>query len=233
MSERSGSTVRVSDTIKVREELEKFFESAPPRLVAAYRRRLEPVEANLRTINRVTEEGGGLGDLLRAISELGEASPAQVEARRLTVARIFHENFGAGKGMPVMRGLWDALPKATMRGGGGANKKPRRAVAGFAVVHSVEKPWVNEPNYKRWLAKLKRHTKRKHVDHPDNLCVDSKICKGDLGIPRRLMPQFTSKRDVDSFVSFIQKKYGIKAERSTQDSSVQAKRRLIASAWRT
>ena len=93
--------------------------------------------------------------------------------------------------------------------------KTRRAkpVNGFAVVQSKEKPWVKEPNYRRWLSKLKRHTRKAKPEHPDNLCVDSDICKGDLGIPRKLMPQFTTPRDIKSFTGFILKRYGIKSRR--------------------
>ena len=93
-------------------------------------------------------------------------------------------------------------------------------VRGFAVVHSTEKPWVKEPNYRRWLGKLRRHTlkvrREGEEEHPQNLCVDSNICKGDLGIPRRLMPQFTSPRDITSFTRFAEKKYGIGSHRTTR-----------------
>jgi len=93
-------------------------------------------------------------------------------------------------------------------------------VRGFAVVHSAEKPWVKEPNYRRWLGKLRRHTlkvRREGEDeHPQNMCVDSDICKGDLGIPRKLMPQFTSPRDIASFTRFAEKKYGIGSKRTTR-----------------
>lgn len=92
-----------------------------------------------------------------------------------------------------------------------------KPVNGFAVVQSKEKPWVKEPNYKRWLKKLKNHTRKmKHSpdENSDNLCVDSDICKGDLGIPRRLMPQFTTPRDIKTFTSFIGKNYGIKTRRA-------------------
>jgi hypothetical protein len=92
-----------------------------------------------------------------------------------------------------------------------------KPVNGFAVVQSKEKPWVKEPNYKRWLKKLKNHTRKmKHSpdENPENLCVDSDICKGDLGIPRKLMPQFTTPRDIKTFTNFIGKKYGIKTRRA-------------------
>ena len=94
-----------------------------------------------------------------------------------------------------------------------------KPVNGFAVVKSKEKPWVNEPNYRRWLKKLKTHTrkmKKNPDENPENLCVDSEICKGDLGIPRKLMPQFTKPRDISSFTSFIGKKYGILTKRTTR-----------------
>jgi hypothetical protein len=98
--------------------------------------------------------------------------------------------------------------------------KKNRPVRGFAVVHSSEKPWTKEPNYRRWLAKLRRHTlkvRREGEDeHPQNLCVDSEICKGDLGIPRRLMPQFSSPKDIENFVRFAEKKYGIRSHRGTR-----------------
>jgi hypothetical protein len=114
---------------------------------------------------------------------------------------------------------------AASKGGGRSRRGRGRTrknapVAGFAVVQSKEKPWVKEPNYRRWLAKLRRHTAkvRKHGDteHPDNLCVDSDICKGDLGIPRRLMPQFTTPRDVRGFMSFAERRYGVKSRRATR-----------------
>lgn len=96
-------------------------------------------------------------------------------------------------------------------------KKP---VHGFAVVHSKEKPWVKEPRYKRWLTRLKRHrdkVKREgDNDHPENMCMDSDICKGDLGIPRRLMPQFTSAKGIREFRGYIKSHYGIRSKRTTR-----------------
>lgn len=98
--------------------------------------------------------------------------------------------------------------------------KENRPVRGFAAARDSEKPWAAEPIYRRWLAKLRRHTlkvrKEGEDENPQNLCVDSNICKGDLGIPRRLMPQFTSPQDIKSFVRFAEKKYGIRAHRGTR-----------------
>ena len=111
---------------------------------------------------------------------------------------------------------------SSSKGGGRSRRGTRKniPVRGFAVVQSSEKPWVKEPNYRRWLGKLKRHTAKvkRHgeVEHPDNLCVDSNICKGDLGIPRRLMPQFTTPRDIQSFMKFAERRYGVKSRRATR-----------------
>jgi ParB-like chromosome segregation protein Spo0J len=48
------------------------------------------------------------------------------------------------------------------------------------------------------------------------MCVDSDLCKGDLGIPRRLMPQFNSEKDIKNFVTFAEKRYGIKSRKATR-----------------
>ncbi len=164
----------------------------------------------------------------------------QYIAGKVSKERLIEEWISVGEKLgrpsPFIGGVWDELPAAyksvrVVRGpgspqtknmGGGGKRRTRKAkpVAGFAVVHSAEKPWVKEPNYQRWLKKLKRHTAkvRRHGDDPNpmNMCLDSAICKGDLGIPRKLMPQFTSPRDIRSFTDFIGKRYGIKAVRGTR-----------------
>ena len=98
--------------------------------------------------------------------------------------------------------------------------KRAKPVNKFPVVHSAEKPWVKETNYKRWLAKLRRHTakvKREgEEESPMNLCVDSTLCKGDLGIPRRLMPQFTSPGAIQDYREFLRNRYGIRSWRDTR-----------------
>lgn len=188
---------------------------------------------------RIPVSAGRFLEMLRGFVEGKRGAKYTREA----VVREFSDIGVALKGSgPFIGYLWDKLPggykkrtvlpsrktqHARQRSGnslkGGSRTRTRsrsKPVAGFAVVHSEEKPWVKEPNYRRWLQKLKRHTAkvRKHGDseHPDNLCVDSKICKGDLGIPRRLMPQFTTPRDIRSFMSFAEKQYGVKSRRATR-----------------
>jgi hypothetical protein len=182
-------------------------------------------------------------ELLRGFAE-GKAGKAYT---REAVVQEFQEiGHVLRRSGPFIGYLWDKLPteyqkKRVLQGatlkmphtrshsktrglkGGAARRRTRtrsKPVAGFAVVHSEEKPWVKEPNYQRWLGKLRRHTvkvrREGDVEHPDNLCVDSNICKGDLGIPRRLMPQFTTPRDVRSFMAFAERLYGVKSRRATR-----------------
>jgi hypothetical protein len=141
-----------------------------------------------------------------------EKTKSPLRVRPSSKARKTLKRYSGTKGSP--------RPGAGEGGGRRRSRSTRKniPVRGFAVVHSAEKPWVKEPNYRRWLAKLRRHTVkvRKHGEekHPDNMCVNSEICKGDLGIPRRLMPQFTSPRDIQSFTKFAEKRYGIKSRRA-------------------
>lgn len=159
--------------------------------------------------------------ILESLGDERESTDPRMSRERLIAA---FKDLSFPKGSLFAAGLWDQLPSEYKGQSGGGRTRSRRKgakpVNGFAVVHSDEKPWVKEPNYRRWLAKLRRHTAKvkKHGEekHPDNLCVDSKICKGDLGIPRRLMPQFTSARDIKSFTNFIEKYYGIKAVKGTR-----------------
>ena len=93
----------------------------------------------------------------------------------------------------------------------------RKPVNGFAVVHSEEKPWVSNPKYKAWLKRLRRHTQKvkRHGENesPENMCMDSDLCKGDLGIPRKLMPQFNSAADIKNFTTFIRREFDVDSTR--------------------
>ena len=64
---------------------------------------------------------------------------------------------------------------------------------GFPI-NNKEKNWTNSESYKKWLRKV-RKTKKVRRSQAEDLCsVKGGICKGDLGIPRSLMPQFTLRR---------------------------------------
>jgi hypothetical protein len=90
-------------------------------------------------------------------------------------------------------------------------KKIRKA---FLEKHP-DKPWTNKQRYKKWVYKLTKKTPRRTKE--EDLCVGSKnICKGDLGIPRKYMPQFASKKELQTFLSFIRKAYHIKSHKETR-----------------
>ena len=82
-----------------------------------------------------------------------------------------------------------------------------------------EKPWTEKKKYKNWVNKLKKKRQSRRTKYED-LCVGSNsICKGDLGIPRKYMPQFTTKDDVKQFQKFVSKVYHIPTFSSTRKAS--------------
>jgi hypothetical protein len=81
-----------------------------------------------------------------------------------------------------------------------------------------EKPWTNKSKYKRWVGKLTRKAPRRTKQ--EDLCVGKEsICKGDLGIPRKYMPQFATKDEVKSFIRFVRKVYHIKSQKGTRKAN--------------
>lgn len=89
---------------------------------------------------------------------------------------------------------------------------------GFPI-NDKEKSWTNSESYKKWLRKVRKTKKVKRSTEEDLCSVKNGICKGDLGIPRSLMPQFTLRRKpfsrklLNEFRRYIKKKYGIKSRR--------------------
>jgi len=82
----------------------------------------------------------------------------------------------------------------------------------FQVEHP-EKPWTHTRKYKNWVRKLTR--KHKKNSSIEDLCAGrGSICKGDLGIPRKYMPQILKKEDVTRFQNFLQKTYRVKTRRT-------------------
>jgi hypothetical protein len=82
---------------------------------------------------------------------------------------------------------------------------------------SAEKPWTKKKHYKNWVNRLSRKKAEPRRSKYEDLCVGKEsICKGDLGIPRKYMPQFTTANDVKRFQKFVKKAYGIKTLRSTR-----------------
>jgi hypothetical protein len=77
-------------------------------------------------------------------------------------------------------------------------------------VENPKKKWTRSKKYKKWLGNLSR--KQKKNSSAEDMCIGShSICKGDLGIPRKYMPQFESMADISSFRKFVKKVYKIKS----------------------
>ena len=93
----------------------------------------------------------------------------------------------------------------------------RKPVNGFSIVPSDSKPWVANKKYQTWLRRLRTHTKKRDYHDPEDLCdASDNMCKGDLGIPRNLMPQFNTPADIKAYAGFIKTKYGIRSRRQTR-----------------
>ncbi len=89
---------------------------------------------------------------------------------------------------------------------------------GFPI-NNHEKQWTQTAAYKKWLRKV-RKTKKIKRSHTEDLCsIKGGICKGEIGIPRGLMPQFTLRRKpfsrklLNDFRRYVKKKYGIKSRK--------------------
>jgi len=89
---------------------------------------------------------------------------------------------------------------------------------GFPV-HDKKKEWTNSQSYKAWLKKVRKTKKARRSSKVDLCMVKGGICKGDLGIPRSLMPQFTLRRKpfsrklLNDFRRYVKAKYGIKSRK--------------------
>lgn len=93
----------------------------------------------------------------------------------------------------------------------GTTKKVSRT---FPKEHP-EKPWTVKKKYKKWVHKLTRKSPRR--TKAEDLCVGKRnICAGDLGIPRKYMPQFDDAAEIGRFTKFVRKAYHIKSHRTTK-----------------
>lgn len=96
---------------------------------------------------------------------------------------------------------------------------PTRKVSKVFPLHNSEKPWTKKEKYKKWIRRL-THKKMPRRTKEQDLCVGKRsICKGDLGIPRKYMPQFSTKDALGRFRKFIKKAYRIKTFRSTRKAT--------------
>lgn len=103
-----------------------------------------------------------------------------------------------------------------MKGGTATRKSPKKTVrinGGHNFhIEDPSKNWTLTNRYKKWVSKLTRKSTGKRHTKAEDLCVGKdNICEGDLGIPRKYMPQFIGKDDVHKFRNFIKRVYGIKS----------------------
>jgi hypothetical protein len=84
-------------------------------------------------------------------------------------------------------------------------------------MENKDKEWTLSRNYKDWVGKLKK-TKKIRRSVKNDLCAGkSGICKSNIGIPRKYMPQFTLRRSpfsqnpIKKFRKYVKGKYGVKS----------------------
>ena len=86
------------------------------------------------------------------------------------------------------------------------------------TVENPRKKWTGTKKYKKWIGKLTR--KQKPNKKEEDLCVGKgSICRGDLGIPRKLMPQFNSPAEIKAFSKFVKKAYRIRSFKAKRKAS--------------
>ena len=91
----------------------------------------------------------------------------------------------------------------------GATRKVSKV---FPTPDSPCKPWTRKNKYKKWVRKLTKKDNGPRRTAAEDLCVGKDtICEGDLGIPRKYMPQFVAAEDVTRFRKFIKQAYRIKS----------------------
>jgi len=89
-------------------------------------------------------------------------------------------------------------------------------------IENKEKEWTSDKGYKQWVRKIRTVKKIRRSPKEDLCAGKNSICKDDLGIPRKYMPQFTLRRapfsqnPIKKFRSYIKTKYGINSYKSTR-----------------
>jgi len=84
------------------------------------------------------------------------------------------------------------------------------------------KKWSKSKTYKNWVGDLKETRQTRRSPKKDLCSGKNSICTGNLGIPRKHMPQFTLRRapfsqnPLKKFRKFIKTKYGIKSKETTR-----------------
>jgi len=83
-----------------------------------------------------------------------------------------------------------------------------RKIKHFPIEHE-DKEWTESEKYKKWVKKMSTSKKARRTPKED-LCAGEKgICKNDLGISRKHMPQFTARRPINKFRKYVKEKYNV------------------------
>jgi hypothetical protein len=92
-------------------------------------------------------------------------------------------------------------------------------------IEQKDKIWTQGKTYKNWAHTLKKVRANTHTAKED-LCVGKdSICRGNLGIPRKYMPQFTLRRapfsqgPIKKFRKHIKDIYGVNSYNTTRKAS--------------
>ena len=95
------------------------------------------------------------------------------------------------------------------------------AITGFPI-DDPDKPWTKDKGYKEWVKTIRNMRRTRRSSKVDLCRPKGKLCKGDVGIPRKYMPQFTvrnkpfSQKYINDFRRYLKTKYGIKSRKTTR-----------------
>jgi len=78
----------------------------------------------------------------------------------------------------------------------------------FPIEHE-DKEWTEGRKYKKWVHKMRNSKKTRRSPKKDLCAGQNGICKNDLGISRKHMPQFTARRPINKFRKYIKEKYDV------------------------
>lgn len=149
---------------------------------------------------------------------LDQKTPDKKEAVRIRLIELLILNYENYE-MEFIRWLLSSIAggeinSINMKGGKQETRKKSVEINGGEKfrIEDASKNWTLTNRYKKWVGKLTRKPREKRHTKAEDLCVGKdNICDGDLGIPRKYMPQFIGKDDVRKFRNFIKRVYGIQS----------------------
>jgi hypothetical protein len=193
----------------------KYFEDAIPEELQQLLVKLKI--SNVQKDDFINSAEGHLKDvpisLLKKLETFVKNPSPEIRDEMIRLIHLYQDR----KGSNFVKVLYRLLPKDFIAykqmGGGGTAVKTSEGHS--FLVNSKRKNWTVSKKYKKWVTKLTR--KQRPNKKSEDLCVgSSSICKGDLGIPRKYMPQFDSPAEIKRFTRFVKRVYKIKSFKSTR-----------------